>query len=239
MQSGDTLYGLSARFGVSQNDIIRLNQLSSAFLYVGQKLYIPSTGRGGVQTTEPQIYVVKSGDFLAKIAKKYGTTVAKIKQANGLTSDTIYPNQRLIVGGAKIATQSKITQPPIVSTGQFMMPVKGKQIVNFGTFKNGTKTEGINISASKGTAVKSADSGRVVYTGDAIGGYGKMILVSHAQGYVTVYAHLNSFAVYQGSTVKKGQNLGTVGTTGEVNSPQLHFQLRLHQKPLNPNKYLK
>lgn len=239
VQSGDTLYGLSTRFGVSQNDIARSNGLKSAFLFVGQKLLIPDTGRAANQKTEPQIYVVKRGDFLSKIAKKYGTTVAKIKQINGLTSDIIYPNQRLIIGGEAVKTAAKIPPPPIVSTGQFMMPINGKQIVNFGTYKNGAKIEGINISAPLGTIIKSADSGRVVYTGDAIGGYGKMILVSHAKGYVTVYAHLNSFAVNQGSTVKKGQILGTVGTSGEVNRPQLHFQLRLNQKPLNPNKYLK
>ncbi len=239
VQAGDTLYSISNRFGVDQNAIVQLNGLKTPFLKVGQKIVLPSTAAVPPKRTDkPYIYIVQKGDFLAKIAKKYNTTVQAIKRQNGLTSNTIYPNQRLVIG-------EQASSPPasnslkIVSTGQFITPVKGLQIQKFGTYKDGVQHEGINISAKLGDKVQSADSGRVVYTGNAISGYGNMILVSHAKGFVTVYAHLDTISVTQGSTVKQGQSLGTVGTTGAVDRPQLHFQLRLNQQPLDPNKYLR
>ncbi len=245
VEKGDTIYNISTRFGISQDALMRLNTLNSPFIRARQELRIPNSTQNGTQLSKPvpkpQIYIVKQGDTISGIARRCGTTVQAIIQQNNLSSDTIYPNQRLSIGGKTATKPSTPATPPrkIVSTGKFTLPVQGKQIVAFGSFKNGVRADGINIAAKRGDKVKSADSGRVVYAGDAISGYGNMVLISHAKGFVTLYAHLDTIAIAQGRTVQKGQSLGTVGSTGNVTRPQLHFQIRKNQKPLNPNKYFR
>lgn len=241
VQSGDTLYGLSRRFGVSQDKIIKDNTLSTHFLKIGQKLRISKSA------SQPRIVVhrVKKGEYLAKIARRYGVSIQSITSFNTLKSDTIHVGQvlKILLGGGHVATRTSRaasnSRRPISSTGVFITPVRGKRLVNFGAVRTDSVSEGINISAPLGTPVRSADGGQVVYVGNAISGYGNMILVSHAKGFTTVYAHLHKVAVSQGDVVSKTHILGSVGKSGKVTSPQLHFQIRFKQKSVNPDRYLR
>ena len=115
----------------------------------------------------------------------------------------------------------------------FLKPVRGKVISHYGPLKNGTQNDGINISAKEGTPVKAAENGVVVYCGRDIPSYGNLVLVKHADGWVSTYGHLKNIAVKRGIKIKRGQTVGAIGTSGHVKQPQLHFELRKGRYPVN------
>lgn len=140
----------------------------------------------------------------------------------------------------KFAQSNKISKTDNDSPGNlsFIKPVDGKVISRFGPKKGGLLNEGINIKAKEGTIVKAAETGEVIYAGNELKDYGNLILVKHSNGFVTAYAHLDELEVKKGQLLKKGQNIGKIGQTGRVKSPQLHFSIRHGRKALNPEKYI-
>lgn len=129
---------------------------------------------------------------------------------------------------------------PITSSGGGMQwPVQGQVIKSFGVDEKGQRNDGINIAAPSGTAVGAADSGTVAHVGNQARGFGNLVLVKHPGGKISIYGHLQQAAVKVGDHVVAGQKIGTVGTSGGVSQPQLHFELRQGKSPLNPTEYLK
>lgn len=118
--------------------------------------------------------------------------------------------------------------------GRFLWPVKGKLISTYGPKPDGLHNDGLNIAAAKGATVVAADAGVVAYAGNELRGFGNLLLVKHADGFITAYAHLDRITVERGATVKRGQSVGTVGQTGSVTSPQLHFELRKGSQAVDP-----
>lgn len=129
-------------------------------------------------------------------------------------------------------------EPAPRSSGRFLWPVKGKVISNYGPKPDGMHNDGINIAASKGTPVVAVDNGVVAYAGNELRGFGNLLLVKHADGFITAYAHLDRIDVERGASVKRGQAIGTVGQTGAVTSPQLHFELRKGSQAVDPRDRL-
>jgi len=121
------------------------------------------------------------------------------------------------------------------SSGGFLAPVEGPVIAKFGKQADGRRNDGVNIAAARGTPVRASRAGEVVYAGDALQGYGKLLLVKHAGGWVTAYAHLDRILAQRGDKVARGQTVGVVGTSGGVSAPQLHFEMRKDNKPVNPS----
>ncbi len=128
--------------------------------------------------------------------------------------------------------------PKLSGNGKFMTPVDGNVISGFGPKANGLHNDGINISAVRGTPVRAAENGVVVYTGDDLEGYGNLILVRHEDKLISAYAHLDKILIKRGDIVKRGTSIGTVGDSGQVDRPQLHFEIRKGTKALNPDRYL-
>jgi len=118
--------------------------------------------------------------------------------------------------------------------GDFRWPAKGRIINGFRAGSN----DGINIAVPEGTPVKAADEGVVAYAGGELKGYGNLVLVKHSNGFVSAYAHNGALAVKKGETVKRGQQIATSGQTGNVSSPQLHFELRKGSTPVDPTQHL-
>jgi murein DD-endopeptidase MepM/ murein hydrolase activator NlpD len=116
--------------------------------------------------------------------------------------------------------------------------VKGPILSEFGSKPGGLYNDGINIASEQGTPVRAAENGVVVYAGNELKGYGNLILVRHADGWLTAYAHLDRMDVDRGKQVSKGQAIGTVGRTGNVQTPQLHFGIRRNEKAIDPRDYL-
>ncbi|MDI9849446.1 LysM peptidoglycan-binding domain-containing M23 family metallopeptidase [Rhodoblastus sp. 17X3] len=117
---------------------------------------------------------------------------------------------------------------------EFRWPARGRVIQGFGSSGN----DGINIAVPEGTQVKAAENGVVAYAGSELKGYGNLVLIRHPNGFVTAYANNGAINVKRGDTVKRGQTIALSGQSGNVSSPQLHFELRKGSKPVDPSSYL-
>ncbi len=247
---GDTLYSISKRYDVPLRDLIEINNLKAPYsLNIGQTINLPVA----------RYHVVHKGDTLYAIARKYNVDVASLSRLNNLKSPyALNVGQKLQLSGslssnrasasvksnarqnASVAKRQNNTPyvPPKNRTAKFMWPVEGKVISGFGTIGKGRKNDGINIKAPIGTTVKAADKGTVAYAGNELKGFGNLILIKHPDGWITAYAHNNQLLVRKGQAVIKGEKIATVGQSGGVDSPQLHFEVRAGKKAVNPRKYL-
>ena len=126
------------------------------------------------------------------------------------------------------------------STGieQFRWPVQGRVVKNFGDKVGSRRNDGLNISVPRGTPVKAAENGVVIYAGEGLKEFGKTVLVKHDDGLVTVYGHADEIMVQRGATVKRGQEIAKAGMTGDTDTPMLHFEVRKDSSPVNPMTYL-
>jgi murein DD-endopeptidase MepM/ murein hydrolase activator NlpD len=131
-----------------------------------------------------------------------------------------------------------IPQPPPRAEARFLWPVRGKVLSSFGPMAGGLHNDGINIAAPEGTPVKAAENGVVAYVGNELRGFGNLLLIKHADGWVTAYAHTQEILVSHGQQVKRGQLVARVGATGSVAQPQLHFEVRQGSKAKDPAKLL-
>jgi murein DD-endopeptidase MepM/ murein hydrolase activator NlpD len=129
-------------------------------------------------------------------------------------------------------------EPKTATTANFLWPVNGKVIARFGSIANGLHNDGINIAVPVGTPVHAADAGVVAYAGNELKGFGNLLLIRHANGWMSAYAHNDALLVKRGDTVKRGQVIAKAGATGNVTSPQLHFELRHNTEAVDPQAYL-
>lgn len=134
----------------------------------------------------------------------------------------------------KAVREAATAKPPPLTGDGFMWPVSGTVVQSFGPKANGQRNDGINIKAPEGTPVVAAENGIVVFSGDSIAGFGNMLLIRHAGGFTTAYAHNEALMVTIGQTVKRGQMVAKVGSSGAVTTPQLHFELRAGRKAIDP-----
>lgn len=252
---GDTLYSLSRAYSVPVNDLAVMNNLSAPFaLAVGQQLRVPdlpkteSPKKSVKQTEQPKKQENKNTEKnkvepKPKVKKK-ADDKAKTKPAD----KTATKKQQT---AAKPAKPKKVANPPkkqqvqatpkiaARSSSKFSWPVRGKILSHFGAKTGGLYNDGINISAAFDSPVRAAENGVVAYAGNEVRGMGNLVIIQHEGGWMTVYAHMNSMAVRRGADVKVGQKIGTLGQTGKVNKPQLHFEIRKGTKAYNPADYLK
>ncbi|HKB95655.1 MAG TPA: M23 family metallopeptidase [Rhizomicrobium sp.] len=135
-------------------------------------------------------------------------------------------------------TASSQPLPPVGGAPAFAWPVSGRVISDFGSTANGGKNDGINIATTMDAPIRASASGTVTYAGDALKNYGNLVLVKHSGGYTTAYAHADRLLVARGAFVTQGQVIGYAGQTGDVSSPQLHFEIRSATTPVNPRSYL-
>lgn len=122
--------------------------------------------------------------------------------------------------------------------GKLRWPVKGKVIGSFGPRPDGIHNDGVNLSVPLGTEVHAAESGEVVYSGSELKGYGNLILVRHSNGWITAYAHNDELIAKRGDKVKRGQVVAKAGKSGQIDQPQVHFELRQGSKPVDPTPFM-
>jgi len=120
----------------------------------------------------------------------------------------------------------------------FRWPIRGRVIANFGAKVNGASNDGIDLAVPEGTPIRAADDGVVAYSGNELKGYGNLVLVRHANGFVTAYAHASELLVKRNDQVHKGQVIAKSGQTGTASTPQLHFEVRKNSAPVDPIQYL-
>jgi murein DD-endopeptidase MepM/ murein hydrolase activator NlpD len=130
---------------------------------------------------------------------------------------------------------SALAAPPAAKPGHgFIWPVKGEVIAEFGSPGKGQHNDGINIAVPRGTPVVAAADGVVAYAGNELRGFGNLLLIKHAEGWMTAYAHNDALLVKRGDVVKRGQRIAKVGDSGGVSPPQLHFELRQGTRAVDP-----
>ena len=252
VSKGDTLYGIARREKVSVRALIERNNLKPPYkLSIGQRLVIP----------RQRYHRVRKGDTLYSIAKKNGMTVAALARLNGLqppynlsigqrlkltqwdsapqtTTKTAQTKTAKTTSTTAATTTKNVTIPKSAQSKRFDKPANGKIIQGFTSTEN-AHNEGINIAGKLGDPIKAADSGQVVYAGNELKGYGNLLLIKHNDGWITAYAHNDKLLVKKGAQVARGQKIATMGQTGAVKTPQLHFEVRYKTKVVDPQKYLR
>jgi murein DD-endopeptidase MepM/ murein hydrolase activator NlpD len=152
----------------------------------------------------------------------------------------VQPEQQVAVvsppASAAVATPDKPTDSG--GAPSFRWPARGRVISGAGAMTNGQQNDGINLALPEGTPVHAAEDGVVAYAGSELKGYGNLVLVRHSNGFVTAYAHASEIMVKRGDQVRRGQVIAKSGQTGNVSSPQLHFEIRKGSTPVDPTQYL-
>jgi murein DD-endopeptidase MepM/ murein hydrolase activator NlpD len=235
--SGDTLMNLSRRHNITAAQLAAANHLPvTAQLKIGDKINIPGGKRATVAAATP------APQPAVPAAKPAAVAAAAPVAAKPVTVAQIEPVQK-----ARIATETKDipeAQSPVKAAEAtnalptFRWPVRGRVITGYGAKTNGKQNDGINVAVPEGTPVKAAEDGVVAYSGSELKGYGNLILVRHSNGYVTAYAHASELMVKRGDTIKRGQVIAKSGQTGEVGSPQLHFEIRKGSSAVDPLQFL-
>lgn len=164
--------------------------------------------------------------------------VTEVKPADPSITELIETGERLTLGSGPTPSVQVPTASAPLHVSTFIWPVRGEVISAFGAKPGGLRNDGITIAAAEGTPVQAVADGEVLYTNNAVKGYGNLMLIRHNNGWVSTYAHNKSIAVTSGETIKQGDIVAYVGKTGNVASPQLHFSLRKNKKPVNPTRYL-
>ncbi len=240
--AGDTLYSLSRKYSVPVNDLAVMNNISAPFaLSVGQQLKVPDLASAPVRAAE-SAPAVKSAPVATHAQSKYGTPPAtpKVAEKTNVPKGIAKGAQPVKHTQQKISSDPNKKLPSIAarSSSKFSWPVRGKILSHYGAKSGGLFNDGINIGASRGTAVKAAENGVVAYAGNEVKGMGNLVIIQHSGGWMTVYAHMDSMSVRRGARVSVGQKIGTVGATGKVDQSQLHFEIRKGTKAYNPSSYL-
>ena len=233
---GDTLYSLSRKYEIPVNDLAVMNKLSAPFiLSVGQKLKVPRLD--AVKTLSTPLVKTDVKTVKTDVDKK---VVDKKSEKTQTPQKTPVTEKKQVQQQTKISSNPKQQLPKISarSGSKFAWPVRGKILSEYGAKNNGLFNDGINISATKGTDVKAAENGVVAYAGNEVKGMGNLVIIQHSDGWMTIYAHMDSMSVKRGTVVKVGQSIGKVGMTGKVDKPQLHFEIRKGTKAYNPTQYL-
>lgn len=218
VQDGDTLYRISRIFDTNTTALARLNDLSQPYtLHEGDRLSIPGGAR---QSPRPATRTAS-----ADTGESAATPPDKPENAQPDSNDS-----------SRASYADKPT--PSRSSARFLRPVEGRVLSSYGAKENGQHNDGMNIHAPAGAPVRAAANGRVVYAGDELEGYGNLVLVRHENRWMSAYAHLDEVLVKRGEAVKRGQSLATVGASGSVSTPQLHFELRRGTEAVDPARHI-
>jgi murein DD-endopeptidase MepM/ murein hydrolase activator NlpD len=231
---GDTLLSIARHNHVPVAVLAKANHLEpSAKLKLGAKLTVP-----GAKTAAAAPAVQPAAVATAQPAAALTPPATKMAAAAG------GPQQTARLAQATMKVEDAPAEAPVKAseaTGAlptFRWPVRGKVITSYGAKTNGKANDGINLAVPEGTPIKAAEDGVVAYSGNELKGYGNLVLVRHANGYVTAYAHASELLVKRGDAIKRGQIIAKSGQSGEVGSPQLHFEIRKGSTPVDPLQFL-
>lgn len=229
---GETLASIAHHNHISVAELARANSIdASAKLKLGTRLTVPS--KAAAAATAAPVGVVASAPAVATVpAANIRVAGAAPQQSARLAQANPQPDEMAAEAPAVKSSEATGALPT------FRWPVRGKVIAGYGAKTNGKSNDGINLAVPEGTPVKAAEDGVVAYSGNELKGYGNLVLIRHSNGYVTAYAHASELLVKRGDTIKRGQVIAKSGQSGEVGSPQLHFEIRKGSQPVDPLQFL-
>jgi murein DD-endopeptidase MepM/ murein hydrolase activator NlpD len=231
VRRGDTISAIAQRFSLNMDTVISFNGIQDArALRVGSVLSLPNAN--GLK------YKVRRGDFLGSIARKYGVDLNALLDWNGLETSVIVPGQELFLPGARLS-EMELNR---VFGRLFIYPTRGRITDRFGMRQDpftGMRRfhNGVDMAAPVGTPVVAAMSGKVSMLGYNAT-FGKYIILTHPEGFQTLYGHLDAFRVKKGESVKQGQLIADMGNSGYSTGSHLHFSIFHRGEPIDPFKYL-
>ncbi len=230
--AGETLNSLSRHYGKPVSQIAAANHISpSTHLKIGERIIIPGAKPTVVaaKTTVPAV----AAHPAAPVHEEPAVAHQKVASADP------QPSARVAAPAAEKPSEETVgSAPTSAHAPSFRWPVRGRIITGFGPKTNGQQNDGIDLAVPEGTAVRAAEDGVVAYAGNELKGYGNLILVRHSGGFVTAYAHASELMVKRGDQIRRGQVIARSGQTGNVSSPQLHFEIRKGSAPVDPLQYL-
>lgn len=218
VKSGDTLMSVTRKTGVSYSNLIKYNNLKSPYnVYVGQKLYLSkrSDTNNSVKTADrtPQSVVPVAG------GNQNSTNTSKVTNSTA----SVVTTEPIKVLSGKTRKVSNVT---------WMWPTKGTVVKGFSS-----SNKGLDIAGSRGQNVNAAAEGQVVYSGNALRGYGNLVIINHNNEFLSAYAHNDMLLVKEGQRVKRGQVIAKMGST-DATRIMLHFEIRYKGNSVDPRKYL-
>ncbi len=217
---------LSRKYHKSLAEIAKANNIpAGTMVKVGDRIIIP-----GVHAPQAEA----AGGAAAEAARAApAQKVAAIPAAPATT-----PSANVLTPVAQHPEPEKAKHDVTAAMPSFRWPVRGRVIAGFGPKPSGQQNDGINVAVPEGTPIKAAEDGVVAYAGNELKTYGNLVLVRHANGYVTAYAHASEILVKRDDPVKRGQIIAKAGQTGTVAAPQLHFEIRKGSTPVDPAPFL-
>jgi murein DD-endopeptidase MepM/ murein hydrolase activator NlpD len=244
-ESGDTLSAVGRRFGVDPSELAELNHISAhAGLRSGQHVGLPSSMRDRgplrITSTEAEYAEAVPESRPARYEPPPSYTPAyepppdpsprMTPMTPGTPAPYASPSAPYAAPSAPAASPqaARMSDADVsaAARGRFVWPVRGDIVSGFGSMGLGRRNDGVDIKAAQGSSVRAAAPGEVVYAGDQVPGFGNLVLIKHADGWVTAYAHLDKINVQMRQQVAQGQDLGSVGMSGGATQPELHFEVR-------------
>lgn len=267
VKAGETVYRISQIHGVDRSQLTRINGIGPPFeIRVGQRLVLPEPGLRTELATLPDTSA--SGALLQQPTSQQQAAPPRQSPVQGAPAPSSQPAtvpeaasgqpplpprrpsaapqatapaSPAPAPAAQAPRQTQtaaIPQPPPRAGGRFGWPLRGRILSRYGPEEGGHHNDGINIAAPRGAPIQAAENGVVAYVGSELRGYGQLVLIKHADGWVTAYAHADSVLVRLGDTVQRGQAIARVGSTGAVDQPQLHFEIRKGTAAIDPLQML-
>jgi murein DD-endopeptidase MepM/ murein hydrolase activator NlpD len=260
VQKGDTPHDIAEKLGVDEKALIARNNLNPNNVRIGQVLVVPEQGAQPVvaanetsppeSSANPAVRVVKTETILApggtSLAEEEDQSVAEeVKPAGTADAKQEGAANKLAASpettgddSSRVANVGDLPTPDPMSSNSFRWPVKGRVVAEFGARPDGGHNDGIDVAVPQGTSVMAAENGVVAYAGSELKGYGNLVLVRHANNWVSAYANNEELLVKRGDKVRRGQIIAKAGATGAVSQPQVHFELRKGSRPVDPTKYM-
>jgi len=246
---GDTLSGIAQTYHVPMHELAEANHLSPPYrIIAGAELVLPAAAKpASAPPAASTVGAVRRIEAPPPPPPPPARTAAPVTARTTVQAARLTPPEPQLPAKPppsaatvepKPATATAATPSASARGGGFAWPVRGRVLAGYGAGQGGTHNDGINIGAPRGTAVEAADGGVVAYAGNELRGYGNLILIKHPNGWISAYAHCEQILVKRGEKVARGQPIARVGATGNVTAPQLHFELRRGDKPVDPRAYL-
>lgn len=238
VKSGDSVYSIARRLNVRPEALAEANGLGDGTkLKLGQVLNVPGSATTAEDVpAKPRKRVAAVDPETAVDAGDADTSLAGMTDGSATKASSADETDEGAGSTDEVAARSTDdeSEPEARTDTQFRWPVKGRIIGKYGEMLDGARNDGINVAVPLGTEVKAAENGVVAYAGEELKGYGKLVLIRHADNWVSAYAHNDEITVKRGDTVSRGQVIAKAGKSGDVDQPQLHFELRKGSQPMDP-----
>ncbi|MBV8972560.1 MAG: M23 family metallopeptidase [Sphingomonadaceae bacterium] len=238
VKAGETGIAIARAYGVPWSTVVAANHLTPPYrLEIGDRLLLPSRSAVAAQTPEERAraFNIDIDDLISGAEPAGGGPVPKARPRTPARPPVHTAEATPPVHSADTSRPAARPLPAVTGPAPaFAWPLEGRVLSGFGPKAGGRFNDGVNLKASVGTPVRAAADGVVAYAGDAVAGFGNLVLIKHADGWTSAYGHNETLLVQRGQKVAKGDIIARSGATGAVDEPQLHFELRRGLTPSDP-----